>query len=453
MKKIMSIILSTVILCVVILTGTVSVFADAIGTLPSNAIQLTDKEWYIRYWTNSNYDAKCYNRIVVPSNGYITFSIEKPVDSEGEIESYYLTLYDSNGDIIWEGHKSASKDIFNSYYEYKIGLEKGTYYMDIDPSFYVYSTSAPIETSYRYVFVETSCFEIETNNSFETATTVSLNKEYSAVIHEGSSDYDYFKVKLTKGEKYTVRFNNYDSDASYTFYDPEESSKYFDKESSFDEWDYGYKTVNGNNMVWTFTATASGYHYIRVYDYADKDIEYSIKVEEITKKKTVKSVKLSASKYTYNGKTKTPTIIAKDSSGKTISSKYYTVTYASGRKNVGKYKVTVKFKGNYSGTVTLYFEITPPKTTVSKVSGAKKSISVTVSKKTSQVSGYQIQYSTSKKFTSAKTKTLSSYKTTKYTIKSLSAKKTYYVRVRTYKTVNGKKYYSGWSSYKNVKTK
>lgn len=166
-----------------------------------------------------------------------------------------------------------------------------------------------------------------------------------------------------------------------------------------------------------------------------------------------KTVKLSTTKYTYNGKTKEPTVTVKDSKGKTISKSNYTVTYASGRKNVGKYKVTVKFKGNYSGTKTLYFEINPAKTTVKKVSGAKKSMKVTITKKTTQVSGYQIQYSTSKKFTSAKTKTIKSAKTTSATIKSLKAKKTYYVRVRTYKTVNGKKYYSGWSSYKSAKTK
>ena len=67
-------------------------------------------------------------------------------------------------------------------------------------------------------------------------------------------------------------------------------------------------------------------------------------------------------------------------------------------------------------------------------------------KKNSAVSGYQIQYSTSKKFTSAKTVTVKGYKTTSKTIKSLKAKKTYYVRVRTYKTVNGKKVYSDWSA-------
>ena len=170
--------------------------------------------------------------------------------------------------------------------------------------------------------------------------------------------------------------------------------------------------------------------------------------------KYIKSFKLSTTTYTYNGKVKTPSVVVKDSAGKTLKKNTdYTVSYANGRKNVGIYKVVVKMKGKYSGTKTLTFKINPAKTTVSKLTAGKKRITVAITKKSTQVTGYQIQYSTSKKFTNAKTKTISSYKTTKHTLKSLSAKKTYYVRVRTYKTVGKTKYYSGWSTYKYVKTK
>ena len=164
--------------------------------------------------------------------------------------------------------------------------------------------------------------------------------------------------------------------------------------------------------------------------------------------------KLSATSYTYDGKVKTPSVTVKNANGtKLTKNTHYTITYAVGRKNVGAYKVTIKGKGNYTGTKTLTFKINPPKTTVSKLTAGKKSITVAITKKSTQVTGYQIQYSTSKTFSKATTKTISRYKTTKYTLKSLSAKKTYYVRVRTYKTVNGTKYYSGWSTYKYVKTK
>ena len=170
--------------------------------------------------------------------------------------------------------------------------------------------------------------------------------------------------------------------------------------------------------------------------------------------KYAKTFMLSTTAYSYSGGVKTPSVTVKNSAGKTLKKNIdYTVTYSSGRKNVGTYKATIKGKGNYIGTKTLNFKINPAKTTVSKLTAGKKSITVAITKKSTQVTGYQIQYSTSKKFSKATTKTISSYKATKHTLKGLSAKKTYYVRVRTYKTLGKTKYYSGWSTYKYVKTK
>ena len=169
---------------------------------------------------------------------------------------------------------------------------------------------------------------------------------------------------------------------------------------------------------------------------------------------TPTNIKLSKSSYTYNGKKITPSVTIKDKKGKTLKKDVdYKISYASGRKEVGKYKVTITFKGNYSGKKTVYFKINPKGTSVSSVTAAKKSLKVKLKKQTTKTSGYQIQYSTSKKFSSAKTVTIKSNKTTSATLKSLKSKKTYYVRVRTYKTVKGTKYYSGWSSAKVKKTK
>ena len=87
------------------------------------------------------------------------------------------------------------------------------------------------------------------------------------------------------------------------------------------------------------------------------------------------------------------------------------------------------------------------------VKAAKKAVSVEW-KKVSGVSGYEIQVATDKKFKkNKKTVTIKKQKTTKTTVKKLKAKKKYYIRVRTYKTVNGKKVYSSWSKVKSVKTK
>lgn len=88
-----------------------------------------------------------------------------------------------------------------------------------------------------------------------------------------------------------------------------------------------------------------------------------------------------------------------------------------------------------------------------KVKPAKKAVSVEW-KKVSGVKGYQVQVATDKKFKkNKKTATVKKQKTTKVTIKKLKTKKKYYVRIRTYKTVKGKKIYSSWSKVKKVKTK
>ena len=99
-------------------------------------------------------------------------------------------------------------------------------------------------------------------------------------------------------------------------------------------------------------------------------------------------------------------------------------------------------------------KVTVKKTTLKSAKNAKGRKLVVKWKKNTAGNGYQIQYSTSKKFAKGnKTKTISKNKTTSYTIKKLKKKKTYYVRIRTYKKVSGKTYYSGWSSVKKVKIK
>ena len=172
----------------------------------------------------------------------------------------------------------------------------------------------------------------------------------------------------------------------------------------------------------------------------------------------VNTIKLNKTAYTYNGKVQKPSVTVKDSKGKALKNGTdYTVSYPKGMKNVGKYTVKVSLKGNYSGSKSMTYNINPKGTSISKVTAAKKGFKVTWKKQATQTTGYQVQYSTSSKFKSAKTVTVSKNKTTSKSVSKLSAKKKYYVRVRTYKTVkvNGKnvKLYSGWSKAKSVTTK
>ena len=115
---------------------------------------------------------------------------------------------------------------------------------------------------------------------------------------------------------------------------------------------------------------------------------------------------------------------------------------------------TAQQQSTQNDTTTAQTKVAKPKSaSIKKVKAAKKAISV-IWKKVGGVKGYQVQVATDKKFKkNKKTVTVKKQKTTKTTVKKLKAKKKYYVRVRTYKIVNGKKVYSAWSKVKSVKTK
>ncbi len=171
----------------------------------------------------------------------------------------------------------------------------------------------------------------------------------------------------------------------------------------------------------------------------------------------IKSVKLSKTSFVYNGKVQKPTVKILDSNGKAISKDYYKITYITEEsKKVGTYKVKITMKGYYYGKKVLTYKINPKGTSLSKVTAPEKAqLKIKWKKQASQTTGYQIQYSTSSRFTKKTTKTLTvkKNKTTSAVIKKLKSKKKYYIRIKTYKTVGKKKYYSAWSKTKSIKTK
>ena len=131
----------------------------------------------------------------------------------------------------------------------------------------------------------------------------------------------------------------------------------------------------------------------------------------------------------------------------------YTVSYTK-NKNPGKAAVKISGIGNYTGTKTLGFLILPKRTGINSIAGGAKAFTVKWTKQAAQTSGYQIQYSTSSSFASGnKIITVDSSKTTSCKIDGLKSKKTYYVRIRTFKTADGKKYCSAWSAKKKIVTK
>ncbi len=167
---------------------------------------------------------------------------------------------------------------------------------------------------------------------------------------------------------------------------------------------------------------------------------------------SIATVTLSKKTYTYDGKAKTPAVTVKDANGNVIASTNYTVAYSNNKK-VGTATVKVTGTGSCTGTKSATFKINPKKTSISKIQATSKGFKVTWKKQATQTTGYQVRYSTSSKFTSATTVKLSKNTTTSKSVTKLSANKKYYVQVRTYKTVGGKTFYSGWSSSVIVTTK
>ena len=172
---------------------------------------------------------------------------------------------------------------------------------------------------------------------------------------------------------------------------------------------------------------------------------YSIKNN--FKKATISGI----SNKSYTGKNITQSITVKYN-GKTLKNGTdYTVSYSS-NKNIGTATVKVTGKGSYAGTITKTFKINPAKQEIQKLTAKSKAFFVDWAQKGS-ATGYEIQYATNSKFTSAKKVTITNNKTDTKTISKLSGKKKYYVRVRSYTTVKGTKYYGAWSASKSVTTK
>lgn len=222
------------------------------------------------------------------------------------------------------------------------------------------------------------------------------------------------------------------------------------------------------NAKWNEAASAKRQGFICEYDHTHRYNNVSVKTKATQSKDgtllykcacgysctksipKISSVKLSATTFVYNAKVKTPSVTVKNSSGKALTKdKDYTVQYASGRKNPGAYKVTVKFTGKYSGSQVLTFKINPEKPVFTSATPGKAKISMKWNAARA-VSGYEIWYYSKASGvyqldgTTAKTS---------YTFSDLTSGRTYWLKVRAYKTVNGVKYYSGFSNIKKVKAK
>ena len=274
---------------------------------------------------------------------------------------------------------------------------------------------------YRFEFISITDYnhDTEQGTSETVATSVKFNKS-TLTLEKGKSETILFTISPSNTTNKTVAWASSDDKVA---------------------------TVKDGKV----TAVAAGTATITAKTSNGKTAKCTVTVKNSTV--SIKTVTLKTTSYTYDGKAKTPAVTVKDANGKTVASSNYTVEY-SNNKNVGMAKVIVTGKGNYTGKVTKTFKIVPKTVSLKSVTSPKtKQLKATWAKNTT-ATGYQIQYSTNSKFTSGnKTKIITKNSTTNTTITGVTKGKTYYVRVRAYKTVGKTKVYGAYSTAKKVKIK
>ena len=211
----------------------------------------------------------------------------------------------------------------------------------------------------------------------------------------------------------------------------------------------GETLKTGRDYTYTYTKAAKAGQYIRITIKGKGDYKGTVSGYVKILKKSVKNftVKGISAKKTYTGKKITQRITVYDGKKKLRSSDY-TVKYSS-NKNPGKVTVKITGKGNYTGTITKTFNIVPAKMKKLSLKTGKQKVTVSF-KRVAGVTGYQIAYSTNKKQYQYMNV---SAKNTKIVLQNLTSKRNYYVRIRAYKTIDGKQYYGSYSPVGRIKTK
>lgn len=165
----------------------------------------------------------------------------------------------------------------------------------------------------------------------------------------------------------------------------------------------------------------------------------------------IAKAKVTVSDQVFTGKALKPTVKVVLNKKTLKKGTDYTVSYKNNT-SIGTANVILKGKGSYRGTKTVTFKINPKPVTGLKLTVGKGQITVAWDKATG-INGYQLQYSVKKSFASAKKITINKADNVKKVLKSLKKGNVYYIRIRAYKKVNGKTYWSAWSSAKKATVK
>lgn len=364
----------------------------------------------------------------VPSTGELSYTFTFP-ETKSFGSAYRVYLYNKDGKQI-ELQYIDMKD-FNSEFDH-IYLKPGNYFMLVSARDYDDSWN---KIDYTFKLSHRPCVsEQEYNGDTRNANPIKFNKTYNASMYY-AYDKDYYTFTLTKKTPVTVAVNS-DDNFDYVSivnskYKTIAKKKYIAKKDN-----YLYKTL------------PKGKYYIKVLDsYAETtNRPYTIR---LAKKSllNVNAVKTSSKKI-YTGKAHKPAIKVSANGKKLKNKTNYTYSYKNNKK-IGTAKIIIKGKGAYTGTITKTFKIVPNKTSITELKSKSQSLTVKW-KKVKGPTNYQIQYRQKGKSWISETVS-SNIKSATFT--DLVIGKKYEVRIRSYKTVSGTKFYSSWSKKQEVVVK
>ena len=407
--------------------------------------------------SNSNYEFKITEKKDIYPNLFeeaATISVNKEI----------LSSFDGSNDADYFKFKTGGN---SSYYHFSLeNLNESETYM------YVFD-AAENELIYELVRydAETRNIKLETNKTYyvllkgsnsnykfkitytidadsdekENATSIKLNTPKESHL-EASSDVDWFKIRINSPGEYRVRCYSLSSTSvSYRVYNSYDGFVDMGYYATYLQPGTYYVKITGNQGYYYFILADCGSAHKESTTYEPKSTtkqsgvkktvckscKQTLKTETVPQ---IKSVKLSAKEFVYNGKVRRPKIIVTDTTGTEIKS--YSVSWSNKNSTApGKYTATVTFNGAYSGTKTLTYTIAPKAT--SKITASQSTTAINLKwNKVTGADGYRIyMYNTkTKKWDAVKTVSAS---TLSYKVKDLKEGTKYKFKIKAYKKVNG----------------
>lgn len=358
------------------------------------------------------------------------------------INYVYIKLLDVNGNVLWEDNPHWNDNIKYSTNDYNFCLENGTYYLQIH-KFSDMVGKYTLQNKYSDI----GSNEHESNDTIATANSIVFEQTYSGLMAHGETS-DIYKFVLVQNAEVRANFTAYMPYVYLRLYDAS-GNKIQSYDASWNE------NVGYSNNIYA-QELSSGTYYLQIgsyWRYRGK-YQFSVKIPSFIANASISC----ASSKVYTGKEIKPGVTVTYGGRRLSQNIDYTVEY-SDNYWIGKATIKVTGMGNYVGEKIKTFKIVPKKVKLTSLKNKKNRKMYVYWKQDSTVDGFQICYSTSKKFKGAKKANVSrsrayyNYKSYYKVISKLKKNKKYYVKVRAYGYEDGKKIYGAYSNVKTVKIK